>query len=163
MRTLLVVLGLAALALLVWSMRAPTSAATLHGRVVRAVDGDTLVVRVDSDTVERVRLIGVDTPEDVAPGTPVQCYSLRAASFTRRVLAGTRVVLRVGRDPRDRYGRLLAYVRRDGARDDVEVDLLRLGFARPLAIAPNTQHAAEYAGLAHEAAQARRGLWGACG
>jgi micrococcal nuclease len=162
MRTVLLVLGLIAVALLVWSMRAPTAAATLHGRVVRAVDGDTLVVRVDSGGVERVRLIGVDTPEDVRPGTPVQCYSLRAAAFTRRALAGRRVVLRVGREARDRYGRLLAYVRRDGARDDLEIDLLRRGLARPLPIAPNTQHASEYAELAHEAARARRGLWGAC-
>jgi micrococcal nuclease len=162
MRTVLLVLGLVAVAVVVWLMRAPTAAATLHGRVVRAVDGDTLVVRVDSGAVERVRLIGVDTPEDVEPGTPVQCYSLRAAAFTRRQLAGRRVVLRVGREARDRYGRLLAYVRRDGARDDLEVDLLRRGLARPLAIAPNTQHASEYAGLAHEAARARRGLWGAC-
>src|SRR5215472_9984024 len=114
MRTLLLVLALTALALVVWSLRAPTAAATLHGRVVRAVDGDTLVVRLDSGVVERVRLIGVDTPEDVKPGTPVECYSLRAAAFTRRALAGRRVVMRIGREARDRYGRLLAYVRRDG-------------------------------------------------
>ena len=68
----------------------------------------------------------------------------------------------MGREPRDRYGRLLAYVRVEGAPEDLEDQLLRGGFARPLAIRPNTDHAARYARLAGEARAGRRGLWGAC-
>src|SRR5256885_11722930 len=125
MRTLLVALLLAAAAVGVWLLRTPQASGSLHGIVVRAVDGDTLVVRLAGGWLERVRLIGVDTPEDVKPGVPVQCYALRAAAFTRRALAGRAVELRVGRDRRDRYGRLLAYVRADGAGSDIEVQLLR--------------------------------------
>src|SRR4051794_17921982 len=114
MRTLLPLLALAAAAIALWLARAGGAPALLHARVVRAVDGDTLVVRTDGGDVERVRLIGVDTPEDVKPGVPVQCYSRRAAAFTARRLTGRRVVLHVGRERRDRYGRLLAYVRVQG-------------------------------------------------
>jgi micrococcal nuclease len=130
-------------------------------RVVRAVDGDTLLVRLASGSSERVRVIGVDTPEDVAPGRPVQCGSRRAAAYTQHVLAGRRVRLVPGREQHDRYGRLLAYVRRaDGL--DLEVELLRRGLARTLAIAPNVDRAARYARLEIAARRAGRGLWGAC-
>jgi micrococcal nuclease len=162
MRTPLLVLALVALALGIWATQRGHGRTTLHGVVVRAVDGDTLVVRLQGGPTERVRLIGVDTPEDVKPGVPVQCYSLRAAAFTRRALAGRRVTLVVGRDARDRYGRLLAYVRADGAPSEIEVPLLEAGYARPLAITPNTDRAVRYAHLAAAAQVAGRGLWGAC-
>src|SRR3954447_14617850 len=106
MRTILLALLLAVAAVAVWLLRAPQAAGSLHGTVVRAVDGDTLVVRLAGGSLERVRLIGVDTPEEGKPGVPVQCYTLRAAAFPRRTLAGRAVDLRVGRDRRDRYGRL---------------------------------------------------------
>src|SRR5215470_10636722 len=122
----LVVLG--AVLALVWlahrALRVP-GPPVLHGRAVRAVDGDTLVVALDGGIRERVRLIGVDTPEDVDPRRPVQCFSRRAAAFTARSVEGRRVELRVGREARDRYGRLLAYVRVDGAPADLEDALLR--------------------------------------
>src|SRR3954452_20075539 len=110
MRTILLALLLAVAAVAVWLLRAPQAAGSLHGTVVRAVDGDTLVVRLAGGSLERGRRSGVDTPEEVTPRAPVQCAALRAAAFTRRTLAGRAVDLRVGRDPRDRYGRLLAYV-----------------------------------------------------
>jgi micrococcal nuclease len=130
-------------------------------RVVRVVDGDTIVASVGGRE-ERVRYIGMDTPEDVKPGTPVQCYSRRAAAENRRLVAGRRVRLVQDAEARDRYGRLLAYVRVAGARQDLEELLLRGGYARPLAIRPNVDRAAGYARLAAEARAARRGLWGAC-
>ena len=99
--------------------------AVVQGTVVRAVDGDTLIVDVAGHGRERVRVIGVDTPEDVAPGRPVQCWSLRAAAFTARVTTGRRVTLVLGRQRRDPYGRLLAYVTVRGMRDDLESALLR--------------------------------------
>ena len=155
-------LALALTYLLVWPLlRSSGPTGPLSARVMRAVDGDTLLVRLASGARERVRVIGVDTPEDVAPGRPVQCWSRRAAAFTQRALAGRMVRLVPGRERHDRYGRLLAYVRRaDGL--DLEVELLRGGFARTLAIAPNVDRAAHYATLEIEARRAGRGLWGAC-
>jgi micrococcal nuclease len=129
--------------------------------VVRAVDGDTLVVRLDSGERERVRVIGIDTPEDVAPGRPVQCWSRKAAAFTKAALEGRSVRLVLGREQRDRYGRTLAYVTRaDGF--DLEVELLRGGYARTLEIAPNDDRAPRYRALERTARRAGVGLWGAC-
>jgi micrococcal nuclease len=159
---LLLVVALVALAWLAHGALQAPRPHPLQGVALRAVDGDTLVVRLDGGRRERVRVIGVDTPEDVDPRKPVQCYSRRAAAFTARTVEGRRVSLTPGREPRDRYGRLLAYVRVDGAREDLEEELLRNGLARPLAIRPNTDRAARYARLADEARAGRRGLWGAC-
>jgi micrococcal nuclease len=129
--------------------------------VVRAVDGDTLIVRRASGERERVRVIGVDTPEDVAPNRPVQCWSRRAAAFTKQALEGRSVTLVLGREAHDRYGRTLAYVTRpDGF--DLEVELLRGGYARTIVIPPNDDRAARYAVLERTARSAGVGLWGAC-
>jgi micrococcal nuclease len=128
-------------------------------QVRRVVDGDTILLT----SGERVRLIGVDTPESVKPGTPVQCYARRASAFTHALLdGGQRVRLVYGAERRDRYGRLLAYVYR--ARDGLNVgaELLRHGYARTLEIAPNTEHATEYARLESGARRAGKGLWSAC-
>jgi micrococcal nuclease len=142
-----------------WGSRA--SSAPFSARVVRAVDGDTLVVQEASGKQQRIRVIGVDTPEDVDPGKPVQCWSQRAAAFTKQALVGRDVLLVPGHERHDRYGRTLAYVlRSDGL--ELEAALLRGGYARTLAIAPNTEHAARYAGLELAARKAGRGLWGAC-
>ncbi len=83
--------------------------AAAMARVVRVVDGDTIEVRIGGRD-EYVRLIGVDTPETVKPDTPVQCFGERASHFTKRRLTGRRVRLVFGVEPRDVYGRLLAYV-----------------------------------------------------
>ena len=131
------------------------------GRVVRVVDGDTIHVRLDGRE-ERVRYIGVDTPESVKPGTPVQCFAKRASAFNERLVEGERVRLVRDAEARDRYGRLLAYVYR--ARDGLFVNaaLVRGGYAQPLTIPPNVAHAGEFRRLASQARRAGRGLWSAC-
>jgi micrococcal nuclease len=137
------------------------SSGPLSATVIRAVDGDTLLVRTDGGDRVRIRVIGVDTPEDVAPGRPVQCWSRRAAAFTQAALEGRRVTLVLGREREDRYGRTLAYVERtDGF--DLEAELLRGGYARTLEIAPNDDRAPQYSALERTARRAGTGLWGAC-
>jgi micrococcal nuclease len=134
---------------------------TLAGRVVRVVDGDTVHVRLGWRD-ETVRYIGIDTPESVRPGTPVQCFAEAASARNRRLVAGRAVTLRTDAESRDRYGRLLAYVYR---RDDglfVNAELVRQGFATILTIPPNVAHAAELLALERAARRARRGLWHAC-
>ena len=83
---------------------------------MRVVDGDTIHVEVDGRR-EKVRYIGVDTPESVKPGTPVECFAKRASAFNRHLSRAQRVRLVPDAEHRDRYGRLLAYVYRtsDGA------------------------------------------------
>ena len=129
--------------------------------VTRVVDGDTVVVRTGG-RVERVRYIGVDTPEDVKPGTPVECYSERAAAENRRLVERRPVTLRFDAERRDRYGRLLAYVYRRPNADFVNAELVRRGYARTLRIPPNDAHAALFARLAADARRRHVGLWGAC-
>jgi micrococcal nuclease len=127
--------------------------------VVRVVDGDTIEVETGGAS-EDVRYIGVDTPESVKPGTPVQCYAKRASHFNAGLVKGRGVRLRFDRERRDTYGRLLAYVY--AGRRFVNAELVRQGLARTLAIPPNTAHAPQFDRLAVRAGQAGRGLWGAC-
>jgi micrococcal nuclease len=133
--------------------------ASAHAYVVRAVDGDTIEARIDGE-LEDVRYIGVDTPETVKPGTPVQCFGHRASDFDRRLVEDRRARLVFGVERRDVYGRLLAYVYIDHR--FVNAELVRRGFARTLAIAPNTRYRELFEHLEQHAARLGRGLWGAC-
>lgn len=130
-------------------------------RVVRVVDGDTVVVRMHGRD-ERVRYIGVDTPESVKPGTPVQCFAKAASAANRRLVQGEEVRLVHDAEARDRYGRMLAYVYRSSDGLFVNAELVRRGYAKPLAIRPNVAHAAELRRLAASAQRAGRGLWSRC-
>ena len=127
--------------------------------VTRVVDGDTAEMEIDGSE-EDVRFIGVDTPESVAPGEPVECFGKKASRFTQRLIAGERVRLEFGAERRDHYGRLLAYVYL-GDRF-VNAELIRLGYARTLEIAPNVDFAERFGELQQSAANAGRGLWSAC-
>jgi len=139
---------------------ADSHASTLHGQVVRVVDGDTIQVRLDGGATERVRYIGIDTPESVKPGTPVQCFAKKASHFNAGLVAGRDVTLKTDAEERDRYGRLLAYVY--AGPEFVNRELVARGYARTLTIPPNVAHADEFAALARRARQAGLGLWRAC-
>ena len=127
--------------------------------VVRVVDGDTIIVSPN----ERIRLIGVDAPESVAPNEPVECMGRESSRFLTELLPkGTEVRLGFDVEREDRYGRTLAYVWVTSTGVFVNAELVRRGFAQPLTIPPNVAHADEIADLAGDARQANRGLWAAC-
>jgi micrococcal nuclease len=130
-------------------------------RVVRVVDGDTVVVRTGGHD-ERVRYIGVDTPESVKPGTPVQCFAKAASAENRRLVEGREVRLVRDAEARDRYGRTLAYVYRRTDGLFVNAELVRRGYAKPMTIPPNVAHARELRRLAASARRKGRGLWSRC-
>lgn len=136
--------------------------AALAVRVTRVVDGDTVQVQGPGGARDTVRYIGVDTPESVKPRTPVQCFAKAASHRNAELVQGRAVRLLLGAEPRDRYGRLLAYVFRAQDGRFVNEELLAGGFARTLTIPPNDRYAARFAAHAAAAARARRGLWGAC-
>jgi micrococcal nuclease len=162
-RTLLLLSLVALLAVAAYAIQQshdPGSA--LSGNVSYVIDGDTIVVQLGAGPGTHVRLIGIDTPEIAHDGRPGDCYGKAAARITRRLAQGRDVELRPGRERHDRYGRLLAYVRVVGGPADLEHTLLMRGAARTLAIAPNVDRAAAYAGLERSARRARIGLWGAC-
>jgi micrococcal nuclease len=138
---------------------------TLHAIVAYAVDGDTLRVRLPSNDLAYVRLVGIDTPEDVKPGTPVECGAEDAA-VSMRALApeGASVVLRRDSvaDAKDRYGRILAHAFING--HQIELAQLRRGWAEVYRF--DGQHFDGLAGFERAERQARRagrGVWSACG
>ena len=129
-----------------------------NAEVVRVVDGDTVEL---GGGIGKVRLIGVDTPE-VYGG--VECYGREASAFAKRQLSGRRVRYTVGRDDRDRYGRLLAYLWLEDGRS-FNALLVGRGYAQPLTIQPNSDYAESFARLARRARERSIGLWAAeaCG
>jgi micrococcal nuclease len=134
-----------------------------RGVVVHPVDGDTVDVDI-AGTRERVRLIGVDTPESVARDRPVECYGPEAKVRLAELLpVGTQVRLERDVEARDRYGRLLAYVFRLDDSLHVNLALVQEGFAEARPFEPNTTRQAELDRAEDEAKAAHRGLWPACG
>jgi micrococcal nuclease len=132
----------------------PRPRAAQQARVVRVVDGDTVVL----GGVGKSRLIGVDTPE-VYGGT--ECYGREASGFARRVLpAGTRVWYVLGRERFDRYRRALVYLWLADGRS-FNAMLVAEGYAQPLTIPPNDDHAARFVRLSRQARERSRGLWAA--
>jgi len=130
--------------------------------VTDVVDGDTIDVAIGGRH-ERVRLIGIDTPETKKPDSPIECFGPEASAFTGDLLpAGTEV--RIERDivGRDDYGRLLGYVHRTSDGLFVNLAIVTEGFAQPLTIEPNSTFAGAFARAAGEAERADRGMWADC-
>jgi micrococcal nuclease len=142
-----------------WGGGEEAGPAAVSARVARVVDGDTIEIELDGGR-DDLRLIGIDTPETVKPGTPVQCYGPRASAFTHGLLEGRAVRVVFGVERRDAYGRLLGYVRLGDRM--VNAMLVRRGLARTLTIPPNDRFAPLLRRLELEAARVGRGLWDAC-
>jgi micrococcal nuclease len=144
----------------------------LEATVRRVIDGDTVLVRLANGRLERVRLVGIDTPEvheskklarEIArtgrDAATLQRLGRGAAAFTGAWLpVGRQVRLELDVERHDQDRRLLAYVWRD---DGVFVNLalLEAGQARLLTIPPNVRHADRFRACAGVARMARRGLW----
>jgi micrococcal nuclease len=129
-------------------------------KVVRVIDGDTIEV----EGGEKVRLVGVDTPETAHPSKPVERFGKEASDFTRKALVGEKVFLvldsnSAGTKHRDRYGRLLAYVWRERDKLDFCAELVRQGFAFAYLKYPSDR-GEEFLVYQREARDAKRGLWG---
>lgn len=133
-----------------------------NATMLRVVDGDTIDVTIDGQR-ERVRLIGIDTPETKKPNTPVQCFGPEATAFTKSLLPAD-IGLHLERDvvARDDFGRMLAYVYLAGNGTFVNMAIIRQGYARPLTIAPNSAHADEFVEAARVADADNIGLWAKC-
>ena len=135
--------------------------------VKRAVDGDTLVL----ESGERVRLIGIDTPEMHESGklyrdagrtkqdvTTIQKLGRRSYEFTRGLVSGKQVSLEFDVERYDRYKRLLAYVYlKDGI--FVNAEIVKEGYASLMTYPPNVKYADLFLRLYQEARQNKRGLW----
>lgn len=128
----------------------------LEGAVIRIVDGDTIHVEVDG-RIEKVRYIGVNTPEVHHPQKGEEPGGRVAATVNRDLVAGRRVRLELDAQARDRHGRLLAYVWVAGTM--VNAELVRRGFAQVMTVPPNVRHQSLFLKLQLEAREAGRGRW----
>ncbi len=133
----------------------PQANGEMEATVQRVVDGDTF----ELSTGEKVRLIGVDTPETVKPNHPVEPYGKEASDFSKQWLTGQTVTLKFDVEPYDKYKRLLAYMYlQDGT--FVNEKLVREGYARIMTIPPNVAQADLFLQAEREARKNNRGLWG---
>lgn len=149
-----VILRVAVLAALACA-RAPTRGPTGDNLIVvsRVVDGDTL----DLATRERVRLIGVDTPETKHPQKPVQRFGREATDFTTSLVQGKSVRLEYDQQRQDKYGRTLAYVfLEDGT--FVNAEIIRQGYGFAYTRFP-FKYLEEFRRLEREARESGRGMW----
>ena len=128
----------------------------LEGTVVRVVDGDTIHVRL-GERLEKVRYIGVDTPELHHPTRGQEPGGRTAAAVNGQLVSGRRVRLELDAQSRDRFGRLLAYVWVDATM--VNAELVRRGVAQVMTVPPNVRYQALFVRLQREAREAGRGLW----
>lgn len=125
--------------------------------VVRVVDGDTIVVKYNG-VDEKVRLIGIDTPESVhADESKNTEEGVLVSDYTKKMLTGKKVGLEFDVSKRDKYGRLLAYVYLDG--EMYNKILLKEGYATVATYPPNVKYVDEFVKLQKEARENNKGLW----
>lgn len=146
-------------------------------KVERVIDGDTAIVSFIFDDgskylKERVRFLGVDTPETVHPNKPVQYYGKEASNFTKSNLTDKTVWLQTDVSAKDRYDRMLAYVwlKEPTEKDMDDEDAIRAnmfnakllldGYAQLMTIQPNSRYANLFVHFQREAREASKGLWG---
>jgi micrococcal nuclease len=128
--------------------------------VERVVDGDTIEVNPAVGGTGDVRLLGVDTPETVDPGEPVEPYGPEASAFTKRQLEGERITLIFDQEKTDQYGRTLAYIRISGQSETFNETLLKQGYAQLYVVPPNDRYETPFSQAQDQARQAQRGIWG---
>lgn len=143
----------------------PSSAANLQSATVhRVVDGDTIIVII-AGREERLRYIGIDTPESVQPNTPVECFGHEASQANADLVEGRTVYLERDISDRDRFGRLLRYVYVDGPTGDllfVNLELVAQGYAHAVTFPPDVRHVAALRAAERAARETERGLWAEC-
>ncbi|WP_409341095.1 thermonuclease family protein [Paenibacillus sp. MBLB4367] len=123
--------------------------------VKRVVDGDTF----ETEKKEKVRLIGVNTPETVKPNSPVEAFGKEASKYTKDQLTGKTVYLFKDTGDKDKYSRLLRYVFIENEPVMFNETLLLNGYANTMTIAPNVMFADKFVKLEREARDKKKGLW----
>lgn len=138
---------------------------TIAVQVTRIVDGDTIHVRMPDGTIEKIRFIGVDTPEST---NQVEPYGREASAYTAKALSDRTIYLETDAELRDRYGRMLAHVWltvpetvHDGSvrAQLFNARLLLDGYANLMTIPPNVKYVDYLLTYQGEARAASRGLW----
>lgn len=129
-------------------------------KVVKVVDGDTITVLIGTKK-EKVRIIGINTPETVDPRRAVQCFGKEASGYAKKTLNGQMVLLES--DPsqtdRDKYGRLLRYIWiKDGSVDFGKM-MIAEGFAYEYTYDIPYRYQKYYKAAQKQAEKMKKGLW----
>lgn len=125
-------------------------------KVSRVIDGDTIEI----EGGERVRYIGIDTPETVDPRKPVQCFGVEASNKNKELVEGKTVRLEKDVTDRDKYNRLLRYV---WVGDTfINLELVKQGFAYSYSYPPDIKYQDQIVAAQQEAEKNKNGLWNAC-
>lgn len=133
----------------------------LHGayKVVRVVDGDTIIIKKDEEKV-RVRLIGIDTPESVHKDKRKNTKKGKLASeYTKRLLKNQEVYLEYDEELKDKYDRTLAYVYLSDKETMVNKLILQNGYAKAIKIKPNIKYYDEFYKIYKQAKADKIGIW----
>lgn len=131
----------------------------MNARVSKVIDGDTIDITDVSGATERVRIIGIDTPETKDPRKPVQCFGKEASAKAYKLLFNQHVSLSVPKDnPRDKYNRLLAYVQVGEEAEDYGGLMIGLGYAFHYRSFPHVAYEI-YDSLEELARDNEMGLW----
>ncbi len=131
--------------------------------VSRVIDGDT----IELETGEKVRYIGVDTPETKHPSKPVQCFGREAAQKNKELVEGKEILLEKDVSETDRYGRLLRYIYLPNpeATDEaifVNELLIEQGYGQVITYPPDVKYHPLLLQAQQQAQTEEKGLWGSC-
>lgn len=126
-------------------------------KVARVIDGDTIEI----EGGERVRYIGIDTPETVDPRKTVQCFGVEASKKNKELVEGKTVRLEKDITDRDKYKRLLRYVWLGDTL--VNLALVQDGFARSYSYPPDIKYQNKFVAAERQAREVKLGLWNGCG
>lgn len=133
--------------------------------VIKVVDGDTIKIQ-NSESIETIRMIGVNTPESVDPRKPVQCFGIEASNKTKEILLGQKVKITQDetQQKRDKYNRLLAYVNRSSDGLFVNKFLIEEGYAYEYTYNTPYKFQLDFKNAEKYAQKNKKGLWadGAC-
>lgn len=125
-------------------------------KIARVIDGDT----IEMENGERVRYVGIDTPETVDPRDPVQCFGVEAFNKNKELVEGKMARLERDITNRDKYNRLLRYVYVGDV--FINLELVKQGFAYFYSYPPDIKYQEQFLKAQQEARESLRGLWASC-
>lgn len=125
-------------------------------KVVRVIDGDT----IELETGQKVRYIGVDTPETVHPNKSIQCFGIEASNKNKELVEGKSVRLEKDVSETDKYGRLLRYVYLNNT--FINKYLVEEGYAYASTYPPDAKHQEVFKAAQQQAQSGEKGLWSNC-
>lgn len=124
-------------------------------KVVRVIDGDT----IELEAGQKVRYIGIDTPEIVDPRRDPQCFSKEASLQNKKLVEGKEIYLEKDVSETDRYGRLLRYIYLEKNGISINEQLVKEGYAVASSYPPDVKYQEKFRLAEQEARNNQRGLW----